>query len=127
MKKVEEGKIVLHLDHTLHEVVGDNMGVTGIHLKHKDTQAITELQLPGVFIAIGHQPNTSMFEGQLEMKDGYLQVQSGLQGNATMTSIEGIYACGDVMDQVYRQAITSAGTGCMAALDAEKYLENQHA
>tara|TARA_B100001094_G_C18195774_1_gene810790 strand:+ start:8529 stop:9485 length:957 start_codon:yes stop_codon:yes gene_type:complete len=124
MKKVEEGRIILHLDQVLDEVVGDNMGVTGVRIRHTQTEAITQLDLPGVFIAIGHQPNTSMFEGQLEMSHGYIHVQSGLQGNATMTSIEGVYACGDVMDQVYRQAITSAGTGCMAALDAEKYLDH---
>jgi thioredoxin reductase (NADPH) len=126
MKKVEEGRIVLHLDHTLDEVVGDNMGVTGIKIKHKSTDAITALDVPGVFIAIGHQPNTQLFADQLNMNQGYIQVQSGLQGNATQTSIEGVYACGDVMDQIYRQAITSAGTGCMAALDAEKYLDALH-
>jgi thioredoxin reductase (NADPH) len=123
MDKVANGNIILHLDETLEEVVGDNMGVTGLKKKSTKDGSITDLEVAGVFIAIGHSPNTGIFAGQLEMNHGYLQVNSGLQGNATQTSIEGIYACGDVMDQHYRQAITSAGTGCMAALDAERYLD----
>ncbi|WP_417614723.1 thioredoxin-disulfide reductase [Oceanisphaera sp.] len=124
MDKVANGNIVLHTDRTLDEVLGDNMGVTGVRLKDTQSDATEELALAGVFIAIGHQPNTGMFEGQLDMENGYLKVQSGLHGNATQTSIEGVFAAGDVMDHVYRQAITSAGTGCMAALDAERYLDS---
>ncbi len=123
MDKVENGNIVLHTNRTLDEVLGDEMGVTGIRLRDTQTDATEQLELAGVFIAIGHQPNTQIFEGQLEMENGYLKVQSGLHGNATQTSIEGVFAAGDVMDHVYRQAITSAGTGCMAALDAERYLD----
>ncbi|MBP7662786.1 MAG: thioredoxin-disulfide reductase [Shewanella sp.] len=123
MDKVANGNIILHLDQTMDEVVGDAMGVTGLKMKSTKDGSITDLAVAGVFVAIGHSPNTSIFEGQLEMNHGYLKVQSGLQGNATQTSIEGVYACGDVMDQHYRQAITSAGTGCMAALDAERYLD----
>ncbi|SQH76597.1 thioredoxin reductase 1 [Shewanella benthica] len=123
MDKVENGNIILHLDNTLDEVVGDQMGVTGLKMKSTKDGAIKELELMGVFIAIGHSPNTGMFEGQLAMSHGYIEVQSGLNGNATQTSIEGVFAAGDVMDQHYRQAITSAGTGCMAALDAERYLD----
>ena len=123
MDKVANGNIVLHTDRTLDEVLGDNMGVTGVRLQDTQSDATEELALAGVFIAIGHQPNTGMFEGQLDMENGYLKVQSGLHGNATQTSIEGVFAAGDVMDHVYRQAITSAGTGCMAALDAERYLD----
>jgi len=123
MDKVESGNIVLHTDRTLEEVVGDDMGVTGVRIKDTQSDAIEQVDVMGVFIAIGHQPNTSMFEGQLEMKDGYILVQSGLEGNATETSVPGIFAAGDVMDHNYRQAITSAGTGCMAALDAERYLD----
>jgi thioredoxin reductase (NADPH) len=100
------------------------MGVTGIRIKDAHSDATEELDLAGVFIAIGHKPNTDMFEGQLEMKDGYLVVESGLHGNATQTSVEGVFAAGDVSDHIYRQAITSAGTGCMAALDAERFLDN---
>lgn len=125
MDKVENGNIILHLDNTLDEVVGDNMGVTGLKMKNTKDGTIKKLELMGVFIAIGHSPNTSMFEGQLTMNHGYIKVQSGLNGNATQTSIEGVFAAGDVMDQHYRQAITSAGTGCMAALDAERYLDAQ--
>ncbi|WP_025823418.1 thioredoxin-disulfide reductase [Shewanella marina] len=124
MDKAENGNIILHLDSTLDEVVGDQMGVTGAKLKSTKDGSISDLEVAGVFIAIGHSPNTAMFEGQLEMNNGYLKVQSGLQGNATQTSIEGVFAAGDVMDQIYRQAITSAGTGCMAALDAERYLDS---
>ncbi|RBP78928.1 thioredoxin reductase (NADPH) [Shewanella putrefaciens] len=123
MDKVANGNIILHLDQTMDEVVGDTMGVTGLKMKSTKDGSITDLAVAGVFVAIGHSPNTGIFEGQLEMNHGYLKVQSGLQGNATQTSIEGVYACGDVMDQHYRQAITSAGTGCMAALDAERYLD----
>ncbi|MCU8005438.1 MULTISPECIES: thioredoxin-disulfide reductase [unclassified Shewanella] len=123
MDKVANGNIILHLDQTMDEVVGDAMGVTGLKMKSTKDSSITDLAVAGVFVAIGHSPNTGIFEGQLEMNHGYLKVQSGLQGNATQTSIEGVYACGDVMDQHYRQAITSAGTGCMAALDAERYLD----
>ncbi|MCS6237685.1 thioredoxin-disulfide reductase [Shewanella baltica] len=123
MDKVANGNIILHLDQTMDEVVGDAMGVNGLKMKSTKDGSVTDLAVAGVFVAIGHSPNTGIFEGQLEMNHGYLKVQSGLQGNATQTSIEGVYACGDVMDQHYRQAITSAGTGCMAALDAERYLD----
>lgn len=123
MDKVANGNIILHLNQTMDEVVGDAMGVTGLKMKSTQDGAITDLAVAGVFVAIGHSPNTSIFEGKLEMNHGYLKVQSGLQGNATQTSIEGVFAAGDVMDQHYRQAITSAGTGCMAALDAERYLD----
>lgn len=122
-EKAENGNVVLHWHRTLEEVVGDDMGVTGLRMKSTKDDSIEELELQGVFIAIGHKPNTDIFEGQLEMKDGYIQVQSGLKGNATATSVEGVFAAGDVSDHVYRQAVTSAGTGCMAALDAEKYLD----
>ncbi len=125
MDKVEKGNIILHLDNTLDEVVGDAMGVTGLKMKSTKDGSITDLDVMGVFVAIGHKPNTQMFEGQLEMNNGYIKVQSGLDGNATQTSIEGVFAAGDVMDQHYRQAITSAGTGCMAALDAERYLDSK--
>ena len=124
-KKVEEGKIILHTDSTLDEVLGDNMGVTGIRLKDTKSAATEELKLDGVFIAIGHVPNTEIFQDQLELKNGYIVVKSGLEGNATATSVEGVFAAGDVMDHNYRQAITSAGTGCMAALDAERFLDAQ--
>ncbi|MCA2018511.1 thioredoxin-disulfide reductase [Vibrio tritonius] len=121
--KVAAGKIVLHTNRTLDEVLGDDMGVTGVRLQDTQSDAKEDLAVMGAFIAIGHQPNSSLFEGQLEMNNGYLVVQSGLNGNATQTSIPGVYAAGDVMDHNYRQAITSAGTGCMAALDAERYLD----
>ncbi|WP_318432713.1 thioredoxin-disulfide reductase [Photobacterium leiognathi] len=123
MDKVANGNIILHTDRTLDEVLGDDMGVTGLRLKDTNSDATEELEVMGVFIAIGHQPNTAIFDGQLDMENGYIKVQSGLNGNATQTSIEGIFAAGDVMDHNYRQAITSAGTGCMAALDAERYLD----
>lgn len=123
MDKVANGNIILHLDQTMEEVVGDAMGVTGLKMKSTKDDSISDLAVAGVFVAIGHSPNTGIFEGQLEMNHGYLKVQSGLEGNATQTSIEGVFAAGDVMDQHYRQAITSAGTGCMAALDAERYLD----
>ncbi|GEA06344.1 thioredoxin reductase [Alteromonas sp. KUL42] len=121
--KAENGNVVLHLNRTLDEVLGDEMGVTKVRVKDTDSDATEEIDVMGLFIAIGHKPNTDIFDGQLEMKDGYITVNSGLQGNATQTSVEGIFAAGDVSDHVYRQAITSAGTGCMAALDAEKYLD----
>ncbi|TOE76066.1 thioredoxin-disulfide reductase [Vibrio parahaemolyticus] len=123
MDKVENGNIILHTDRTLDEVLGDDMGVTGVRIKDVNTGTTEDLEVMGAFIAIGHQPNTQIFEGQLEMKDGYIVVKSGIEGNATQTSIEGVFAAGDVMDHNYRQAITSAGTGCMAALDAERFLD----
>ncbi|HDM8216231.1 thioredoxin-disulfide reductase [Vibrio campbellii] len=123
MDKVENGNIVLHTDRTLDEVLGDDMGVTGVRVKDVNSGATEDLEVMGAFIAIGHQPNTQIFEGQVDMKDGYILVQSGLEGNATQTSIQGVFAAGDVMDHNYRQAITSAGTGCMAALDAERFLD----
>jgi thioredoxin reductase (NADPH) len=122
-QKVEEGKIELKLFKTLDEVLGDATGVTGVRLKDTQTGATEDLLLQGCFIAIGHRPNTEIFQGQLEMKDGYIVTKSGLQGLATMTSVPGVFAAGDVQDHVYRQAITSAGTGCMAALDAQRFLE----
>ncbi|AWB67613.1 thioredoxin-disulfide reductase [Saccharobesus litoralis] len=125
MDKAENGNITLHLNKTLDEVLGDDMGVTGVRIKDTQTDELSEIEVLGTFIAIGHKPNTDIFQGQLEMKDGYIVVKSGLDGNATQTSIEGIFAAGDVMDHNYRQAITSAGTGCMAALDAERYLDAQ--
>ena len=124
MDKVENGNIILHTDRTLDEVLGDDMGVTGVRIKDVNTGATEDLEVMGAFIAIGHQPNTRIFEGQVDMKDGYIIVKSGLEGNATQTSIEGVFAAGDVMDHNYRQAITSAGTGCMAALDAERFLDS---
>ena len=123
--KVAAGKIVLHTFNTLDEVLGDASGVTGVRLKHVSTGATHDLPLKGCFIAIGHQPNTDIFKGQLEMKDGYIVTRTGLNGFATMTSVPGVFAAGDVQDHVYRQAITSAGTGCMAALDAQRFLEQQ--
>lgn len=121
--KVVSGNIVLHTHRQLAEVLGDDMGVTGVRLTSTKGDSDEELALQGVFIAIGHQPNTDIFAGQLDMKGGYLVVKSGIEGNATQTSIEGVFAAGDVSDHIYRQAITSAGTGCMAALDAERYLD----
>ncbi|NUU65242.1 thioredoxin-disulfide reductase [Enterobacteriaceae bacterium BIT-l23] len=124
MDKVENGNIILHTDRTLDEVTGDEMGVTGLRLLDtKDPQHSEELEVMGLFVAIGHSPNTGIFDGQLDLENGYIKVQSGSQGNATQTSIPGVFAAGDVMDHIYRQAITSAGTGCMAALDAERYLD----
>ena len=122
-EKAENGNVVLHLNRTLDEVLGDEMGVTKIRIKETEGDATEELDVMGLFIAIGHKPNTDIFDGQLEMKDGYITVNSGTNGNATQTSVEGVFAAGDVSDHIYRQAITSAGTGCMAALDAEKYLD----
>ena len=124
-EKVAAGRMQLHLWHTLDEVLGDDTGVTGVRIRHAQTGATAELALKGCFIAIGHQPNTGIFEGQLAMTDGYIVTRSGLAGMATMTSVAGVFAAGDVQDHVYRQAITSAGTGCMAALDAQRYLEQQ--
>ncbi|MBE2897530.1 thioredoxin-disulfide reductase [Pasteurellaceae bacterium 20609_3] len=124
-KRVAEGKIVLHTNRTLAEVLGDDMGVTGVKLQDTQSDAQDEVALDGVFVAIGHAPNTALFEGQLTLNGGYIVVNSGLNGNATATSVEGVFAAGDVMDHIYRQAITSAGTGCMAALDAERFLDNQ--
>ncbi|MGY0556896.1 MULTISPECIES: thioredoxin-disulfide reductase [unclassified Lysobacter] len=122
--KAQAGKIELVWDHSVEEVLGDDSGVTGMRLRStKGDQSTREIPVNGFFVAIGHTPNTSLFEGQLEMKGGYLQIKSGLDGNATQTSVPGVYAAGDVADQVYRQAITSAGFGCMAALDAEKFLD----
>ncbi len=125
--KVAAGKIDLHLWHTLDEVLGDGSGVTGVRLRSTQGGATKDLALQGCFIAIGHQPNTDIFKGQLEMKDGYIVTKTGLDGMATMTSVPGVFAAGDVQDHVYRQAITSAGTGCMAALDAQRFLEQQEA
>lgn len=125
MEKVAAGKIELQTNQTLDEVLGDQTGVTGIRLRSTKDDSTKELALQGCFIAIGHQPNTDIFKGQLEMQNGYIVTKSGLQGMATMTSVPGIFAAGDVQDHVYRQAITSAGTGCMAALDAQRYLEQQ--
>ncbi len=124
--KEKNGNVEILWDHELEEVLGDQSGVTGVQLKgKKDPTSRPKLDVHGVFIAIGHKPNTGIFEGQLEMHNGYIQVQSGLKGNATGTSVPGIYAAGDVADHIYRQAVTSAGTGCMAALDAERYLDGE--
>jgi len=123
--KVEQGIIKLHLNQTLDEVLGDEMGVTGVRLRSTKDGSASEVDVMGVFIAIGHSPNTAIFQDQLEMKDGYLKVKGGSDGFATQTSVEGVFAAGDVADHIYRQAITSAGTGCMAALDAERYLDSQ--
>jgi thioredoxin reductase (NADPH) len=125
MAKVAAGKMQLHLWNTLDEVLGDDSGVTGVRLRSTQGDATTDLPVKGCFIAIGHQPNTDIFKGQLEMKDGYILTRSGLVGMATQTSVPGVFAAGDVQDHVYRQAITSAGTGCMAALDAQRFLEQQ--
>ena len=124
MDRVKEGKIVLELDSTLDEVLGDDMGVTGMRIKNIKKGASKDIELRGVFIAIGHKPNTDIFAGQLEMDGGYIITQAGRQGNFTATSVPGVFAAGDVQDHIYRQACTSAGTGCMAALDAERYLTN---
>jgi thioredoxin reductase (NADPH) len=124
MERAENGNIEIKWYSELDEVLGDDAGVTGVRIKNSQTGETEQLDVDGVFIAIGHKPNTDIFEGQLDMKDGYIKVQSGTDGNATLTSKEGVFASGDVMDHIYRQAITSAGTGCMAALDAERYLDN---
>jgi thioredoxin reductase (NADPH) len=123
MHKVQEGKIVLELNHTLDEVLGDNSGVTGLRIKSTDTGTARDIAVHGLFVAIGHKPNTGIFEGQLDMQNGYIKTRSGLEGMATATNVPGVFAAGDVQDHVYRQAITSSGTGCMAALDAQRYLE----
>ena len=122
-EKAKNGNITIMWDNTLEEVLGDNSGVTGMRIKNVKTDETQDINVHGIFIAIGHKPNTDIFKDQLDMVNGYITVNSGTSGNATQTSVEGIYAAGDVMDHIYRQAITSAGTGCMAALDAEKYLD----
>ncbi len=122
--KADNGNVIIEWDHVLDEVLGDDSGVTGMRIKHAKSGATKDIDLKGVFIAIGHQPNTSIFEGHLDMNNGYIQIKSGLEGMATMSSIPGVFAAGDVADHVYRQAITSAGSGCMAALDADTYLDN---
>ena len=123
MEKAKNGNVTIEWDHNLEEVLGDDMGVTGLRLKGNDGSK-KEIDVHGVFIAIGHTPNTGVFEGQIEINNGYIKVQAGLEGNATQTSVEGVFAAGDVADHIYRQAVTSAGSGCMAALDAERYLDN---
>ncbi|MDD5276072.1 MAG: thioredoxin-disulfide reductase [Methylovulum sp.] len=123
IEKSKTGNVVIEWNYTLDEVLGDDMGVTGLRMKSTVDGSTKELDVHGVFIAIGHTPNTDIFAGQLEMEHGYIKVNSGIHGNATATSVEGVFAAGDVMDSVYKQAITSAGAGCMAALDAEKYLD----
>ena len=122
-ERVTEGKIFIEWNSTLEEVIGNDMGVTGIKIKSVNDNSISEMELEGVFIAIGHIPNSEIFEGQLKMKNGYVVVETGISGNATQTSVPGVFAAGDIADQVYRQAVTSAGFGCMAALDAEKFLD----
>ncbi|MFT6539119.1 MAG: thioredoxin reductase (NADPH) [Thalassolituus sp.] len=124
LEKAKNGNVTIRWNSELDEVLGDDMGVTGMRIKNRESGDTEDLDLEGVFVAIGHSPNTSIFEGQLEMKDGYIVVESGSKGNATQTSVEGVFAAGDVSDHIYRQAITSAGTGCMAALDAERYIDN---
>ena len=124
-EKAKNGNIKIEWFNELEEVLGDDMGVTGARIKNNKTGETKDLTVDGVFIAIGHKPNTDIFADQLDMKDGYIKVQSGLEGNATQTSIPGVFAAGDVMDHIYRQAITSAGAGCMAALDAERFLDEQ--
>ena len=123
-EKEREGKVEIKWDHVLDEVLGDDAGVTGMRIRSaKNQEETSDVDLDGIFIAIGHKPNTSLFDGQLDMKNGYIIIKSGIEGDATATSIPGVYAAGDVADQIYRQAITSAGAGCMAALDAEKYID----
>jgi thioredoxin reductase (NADPH) len=124
LEKAKNGNVTIRWNSELDEVLGDDMGVTGMRIKNRESGATEDLDLEGVFVAIGHSPNTSIFEGQLEMKDGYIVVESGSKGNATQTSVEVVFSAGDVSDHIYRQAITSAGTGCMAALDAERYIDN---
>ena len=123
--KEKNGNIRILWNHTLDEVTGDDMGVTGLSLKSTKDDSVQSIDVEGVFIAIGHKPNTDIFAGQLDMKDGYIKINSGLEGNATGTSVDGVFAAGDVADHIYRQAVTSAGSGCMAALDAERYLDDQ--
>jgi thioredoxin reductase (NADPH) len=126
-EKADKGIVSIEWDHVLDEVLGDDTGVTGIRIKHVKSGTTKDINLLGVFIAIGHTPNTGIFDGQLEMTDGYINVKGGLSGDATATSVPGVFAAGDVIDRVYRQAVTSAGSGCMAALDAERYLEQAEA
>jgi thioredoxin reductase (NADPH) len=126
MAKAKDGNVRIEWDHTLEEVLGDDSGVTSVRIAHRETKASKTLTVHGVFIAIGHKPNTDIFEGQLDMQNGYIRTHSGLDGNATATNIPGVFAAGDVQDHIYRQAVTSAGTGCMAALDAQRYLESLH-
>ena len=123
-EREQQGKVVFEWNHTLQEVLGDDSGVTGMRIAHAETGEPQDINLSGVFIAIGHTPNTEIFADQLDMRGGYIQIKSGLEGNATAANVAGVFAAGDVADQVYRQAITSAGFGCMAALDAEKYLDD---
>lgn len=123
LEKAGKGNITIEWNHVLDEVLGDASGVTGMRIKSTQDDSTKDIELQGIFIAIGHKPNTDIFADQLDMKDGYIQVKSGIEGNATAASVEGVFAAGDVMDHIYRQAITSAGSGCMAALDAEKYLD----
>jgi thioredoxin reductase (NADPH) len=123
IEKSKNGNVIIKWNHTLEEVLGDDMGVTGIKIKSTQDDSSKDLDVHGVFIAIGHTPNTGIFDGQLEMDHGYIKVHSGINGNATATSVEGVFAAGDVMDSVYKQAITSAGAGCMAALDVEKFID----
>jgi len=126
-EKEKNGNITIEWNRTVDEILGDDSGVTGLRLKSTKDGSTKEIEVTGVFIAIGHKPNTAIFEGQLELNNGYIQVRSGTEGNATATSVEGVFAAGDVSDHIYRQAITSAGTGCMAALDAERYLDAKEA
>ena len=126
MDSVENGNIKLKLFSELEEVLGDASGVTGARIRNNQDNTTEDMDVTGVFIAIGHHPNTELFEGQLEMKDGYIITKSGLEGMATMTSVPGVFAAGDVQDNIYRQAITSAGTGCMAALDAQRWLDSEN-
>ena len=125
MQRVEEGKVEIRWNHVLDTVLGDDDGVTGMRIRRVDDGQTADLDLDAVFIAIGHDPNTQIFADQLDMKDGYIQIRSGIEGMATSTSVPGVFAAGDVADHVYRQAVTSAGFGCMAALDAERYLDEQ--
>jgi len=127
MRRVAEGKIALELDSVVDEVLGDSSGVTGLRVKQPKSGATKDIAIKGFFVAIGHAPNTSVFEGQLEMQNGYIVTRGGRDGNATATSVPGVFAAGDVQDHVYRQAVTSAASGCMAALDAEKYLDEHSA
>jgi thioredoxin reductase (NADPH) len=127
LEKAEQGKVSIEWNHVLDEVLGDDAGVTGMRIRDTATSAARELPVHGVFIAIGHQPNTAIFDGQLAMQNGYIVVNAGRPGFATATSVDGVFAAGDVADPIYRQAVTSAGSGCMAALDAERYLEAGHA
>jgi len=124
IEKSKTGNVTIEWNHQLDEVLGDDSGVTGMRIKHAQDGSTKDIDVHGIFVAIGHKPNTSIFDGQLDMNHGYLQIKSGSEGNATMTSIDGVFAAGDVADHIYRQAITSAGSGCMAALDAERYLDN---